>query len=154
MENNDIKKALECCVKVGGYRDAQICNDCPLSEKRCAILLPENALALITSQEQRIKELTEDLHATRTELTRVQEENERLSNRITCQVVLPDEKLEEIKTECLSRVELDIKAVQADTLEEYRKRVYRKMEKYTVFGREYIQRIMREIAKEMLEGEE
>lgn len=49
-----IKKALECCVKVGGYRDAEICNDCPLSEKRCAILLPENALALINSQEQRI----------------------------------------------------------------------------------------------------
>jgi hypothetical protein len=38
----------------------------------------KRALALINSQEQRIKELAEDLHATRTELTRVQEENERL----------------------------------------------------------------------------
>ena len=58
MENlnaEQVIKALECCVKVGGYRDAEICNDCPLSEKRCAILLPENALALI-------KELTEHIH--------------------------------------------------------------------------------------------
>ena len=68
MENlnaEQVKKALECCVKVGGYRDAQICNDCPLSEKRCAILLPENCLALINSQEQRIGELAIELEAMR-----------------------------------------------------------------------------------------
>ena len=42
---------------------------------------------------------------------------------------------------------------QSDVIEEYRKKVYSKMEKYTVFGREYIQRIMRESEKEMKGGE-
>lgn len=39
----------------------------------------------------------------------------------------------------------------AEVIEEYRKKVYAKMEKYTVFGREYIQRIMRECEKEYTE---
>lgn len=38
----------------------------------------------------------------------------------------------------------------SEVLEEYRKKVYRKMEKYTVFGREHIQRVMREVEKEMV----
>ena len=37
-----------------------------------------------------------------------------------------------------------------DAIMEYRKKVYCKMEKYSVFGREYIQRIMREVEKEMV----
>lgn len=44
-------------------------------------------------------------------------------------------------------------APRAEVIEEYRKKVYAKMEKYTVFGREYIQRIMREVEKEMKGGE-
>ena len=40
------------------------------------------------------------------ELEHLKVENERLANRITCQVVLPDDKLEEIKKECLEKVEL------------------------------------------------
>ena len=63
-----------------------------------------NALALITSQEQRIKELTED--------------NERL---------------------------------RADTIEEYRQKVNTKMGKHThLLGKEYVQRILREVKKEMV----
>lgn len=45
-------------------------------------------------------------------------------------------------------------APRAEIIEEYRKKVYAKMEKYTVFGREYIQRIMREVEKEMNGGEQ
>ena len=44
----------------------------------CWKMLIRWTVSIIKSQEQKIKELTEDLHATRTELTRVQEENERL----------------------------------------------------------------------------
>lgn len=44
-------------------------------------------------------------------------------------------------------------APKSEVIEEYRKKVYSKMEKYTVFGREYIQRIMREVEKEMKGGE-
>ena len=44
-------------------------------------------------------------------------------------------------------------APRAEVIEEYRKKVYAKMGKYTVMGREYIQRIMREVEKEMKGGE-
>lgn len=44
--------------------------------------------------------------------------------------------------------------VRAEVIEEYRKKVYAKMGKYTVFGREYIQRIMREVEKELKGGAE
>lgn len=58
MENNDIKKALECC-KVGDG-----CWTCPYDNvgvySQCVPKLLEDALALITSQEQRIKELAEE----------------------------------------------------------------------------------------------
>jgi predicted RNase H-like nuclease (RuvC/YqgF family) len=55
MERNDIIKALEVCVK------GNACTLCPLvDDMSCAYIINKNALALITSQEQRIKELTED----------------------------------------------------------------------------------------------
>ena len=44
-------------------------------------------------------------------------------------------------------------APRAEVIEEYRKKVYSKMGKYTVMGREYIQRIMREVEKEMKGGD-
>lgn len=45
-------------------------------------------------------------------------------------------------------------APKSDVIAEYRKKVYAKMGKYTIFGREYIQRIMREVEKEMKGGTE
>lgn len=58
MENlnaEQIKKALECCIS------GDDCTICPLrDEQSCPCVLNENALALIKSQEQRIKELTEE----------------------------------------------------------------------------------------------
>ena len=67
MENNDIKKALECCTS------GRPCRECAYKgkstdtfgcRKKCLI----DALALITSQEQRIKELTEENARLRAEL--------------------------------------------------------------------------------------
>lgn len=52
-----IKKALECCVSLGG------CQKCSYRERgsvTCMYDLRSDALALINSQEQRIKELTEE----------------------------------------------------------------------------------------------
>ena len=40
-------------------------------------------------------------------IAELEKENERLKNRITCQVVIPNDKLEEIKKECLKKVEVD-----------------------------------------------
>lgn len=45
-------------------------------------------------------------------------------------------------------------APRAEVIAEYRKKVYAKMEKYTIFGREYMQRIMREVEKEYTEGKD
>lgn len=62
MENlnaETIKKALECCHS----HSHKHCPECPYNEdteKTCFMRLMEDALALITSQEQRIKELTEE----------------------------------------------------------------------------------------------
>ena len=53
LNREQIIKALECCVKVEGFRDIEICRNCPLHDTQCAILLPQNALSLI-------KELTEE----------------------------------------------------------------------------------------------
>lgn len=88
MENNDIKKALEHCIK------DSTCEQCQLSPFTCHI--QENALALINSQEQRIKELTEEskkweqaydcMHSACYELSdkcdRLTEENERLQDLV------------------------------------------------------------------------
>lgn len=80
-------------------------------------------------------------------------ENERLKNSITFQVVMPDDKIEEIKAECLERVELDVKECRADTV----RKMYEKLkEKYTnhSWGGFYVPDYMiDQIAKEMLEGE-
>ena len=54
LNREQIVKALECCAKVGGHRDAHYCNDCPLHGERCALKLPKNAIALIREQDERI----------------------------------------------------------------------------------------------------
>lgn len=121
-----------------------------LKKQNETLTIQRNAWALAA------KAVGEDLHATRTELTRVQEENERLRNRITCQVVVPDEKLEEIKNECLERVELDIKAIQADTVRKIADLLWQgESEKLNIsVGGKYYdkQEFTDQIAKEMLEG--
>jgi hypothetical protein len=58
MENNDIKKALGYCKSPKLTK----CYGCPREKEdgHCMYRLNEDALALIISQEQRIKELTEE----------------------------------------------------------------------------------------------
>ena len=66
MENlnaEQVKKALKCC---GEYTHGTTCNNCPYmhielaDNEICSNRMSQDALALITSQEQRIKELTEE----------------------------------------------------------------------------------------------
>ena len=76
MENNDIKKALECCIEGE-------CDCCTYDEQTsCREYLLNYALALINSQEQRIKELTE--------------ENERLRSRYIDGIVAEGKRTNEI----------------------------------------------------------
>lgn len=131
MENlnaEKVKIALEVCAE-----------DTPYPDQSQGLL---DALALINSQEQRIKELTE--------------ENERLKNRVVATVVITDEQLEEIKTECLERVELDIKAIRANAVREFAERAKERFkgDKYNVYTVYNIHRYIDQIAKEMVEGEQ
>jgi hypothetical protein len=106
-------------------------NDSPYKSDQDNIM---NAISLIKSQEQRITELTEgnaEVKANwqklkesqelacdkcRAEFKRLTKENERLRNRITATIILTDKDAEKIKNECLERIELDIKSIQADTV--------------------------------------
>ncbi len=172
MENlnaEQVKKALECCGSKHYSDEKYECKNCPLNgrsfdEGSCYDeVLHDNALALIISQEQRIKELAEEnkkltinMNAYGLTAKRLGEENERLKNRITCQVVLPDEKLEEIKNECLERFELDIKAIQVDAVRKMQERLHERFgaDANRVYSNYNIHRYIDQIAKEMLEGED
>ena len=125
LNREHIIKALECCVN-----PEECCEDCILLEDRnCGVNLLKNALSLI-------KELIE--------------ENERLRNRVVCKVVIPDEKLEEIKNECLEKVELDIKAIQADTVREMQERVLKVTKPLNAVGVGFLETVLEDIAEEML----
>lgn len=71
LDREQTIKALECCEK-----EPKDCPSCPLTRdySPCSTTMAKNALSLINE----LTEENENLHATRTELTRVQEENERL----------------------------------------------------------------------------
>ena len=171
LNREQIIKALECCAVWG---DCQECHYAGVPYKSrtdcCTYNSTRDALALI-------KELTEEAQTYKRhhdimdcECARLEKmnddltkENERLRNKITCQVIIPDEKMEEIKNECLSRVELDIKAIQTDTVRKMQERLKAKVNAdldrcyalglsvagpFSLFIDEIDQ-----IAKEMLEGE-
>ena len=129
LNREQIVKVLECCLA-----DRVICNDCPI-QKECEstpfdATLARYALALI-------RELTE--------------ENERLRNRVTATIILTDKDAERIKKECLERVELDIKAIQSDTVRKMQERLKNAFN----FGHTILEKsicdIIDQIAKEMWE---
>ena len=142
MKREQIIKALECCI-VNDWNSTK-CNECPIYNGGggCIDELKEATLTLINSQEQRIGELTE--------------ENERLKNSITFQVVMPDDKMEEIKAECLERVELDVKKCRADTVRKMQERL--EAETITIqdhtgkLGSVVLVSTIDQIAKEILEN--
>lgn len=107
MENlnaEQVKKCLEVCSKQ--YKD-DACDKCPDCiyhnlGSNCVLQAVTDAYALITSQEQRIKELTEELEKERTwadslidnlrdDIREFTEENEKLK-------VIPKEMVERLKT--------------------------------------------------------
>lgn len=133
MELNaeQIKKALEYC------NNNVFCDECPIGVSKCHIL--EDALALISSQEQMIKELTEDLHATRTELTQkcasLNEENERLRNSSVNYCNIPEIKEKE----------------RADTVRKMQERLKEAFKHYPQRCGECCKEKVDQISKEMLE---
>ena len=116
MELNaeQIKKALECCAS-----EKYICTQCPIDEKikddcECGNVVARNALALINSQEQRIKELTEEFEKERTwadslidnlrdDIRELAEENERLQKHNA--VLIEDNHI--LSSECIPMAKAD-----------------------------------------------
>ena len=131
MELNaeQIKKALECCTVGIGTE----CEKCPyMLTKFCNDVLKKEVLALINSQEQKIKKLTE--------------ENERL--RATKYMAYPDGRIEPIPT---------IESVRADTVRKMQEHIYERLDiSVEGYSSEEIKSDVRDmvdqIAKEMLEG--
>ena len=73
LNAEQIKKALECCI---AFKTTADCEGCP-SLKHCEESnhwLDEQALSLITSQEQKIKELTEENERLRAENERFRDD--------------------------------------------------------------------------------
>ncbi len=148
MENlnaEQIKKALECCTRGRKSEADRPCLDCHYNECNlvggtcerqttgtCQGWLMKDALALINSQEQKNKELTEDLHATRTELTRAQAENAKYEaeNHAEFNKWL---KLEEATKRHHAELFEEAKiVVKADTVRELQKRFKEKVEKFLI----------------------
>lgn len=158
MENlnaEKVKKALEIHT---GILDMP-CEECPYNcdahDEICLDVLAADILALINSQEQRIGELAKE-NERLTRLANLRQRDLDNANDLLFKAEDENERLRAKKEHNAGNEKYILSTVMVApidyTLEEYRKRVYSKMEKYTVFGREYIQRIMREVAKEMLEG--
>ena len=126
LNREQIIKALECCTS-----ETQGCNHCHLfpSVMGCVATNMRNALSLI-------KELTE--------------EKERLRNRITATIVLTEKDAEKIKAECLERIELDVRAIQADTVRKMQERLKKTFEERGFFSYYIILENIDQIAEEII----
>ena len=141
LKREQIIKALECCTS--GHSVSACMSGCPLYEKEnCDCIYDDTALLKYALS--LIKKLTE--------------ENERLKNSITFRVVMPDEKMEEIKAECIARVELDVKECRADTVRKMQERLTSFFAnddnlEYIEVDAKYINEQIDQIAKDILEGD-
>ena len=97
------------------------------------------------------------LHDAEEKVKELTAENKKLKNRITFQVVMPDDKMEEIKAECLERVELDVKECRADTVRKMQERLKEcfdnEIEHKSIYTESQVLFVIDQIAKEMLEGD-
>ena len=164
MDREQIIKALECCGS-----DVYVCQQCPIDEKikddcECGKLVTRNALALITSQEQRIGAQDMTISELRKRVEKAEHDADRYAQRIK-ELTEEKSKVFEKGAENLTRLEeayLKLEAenlklteenarLRAETIEEYRQKVNTKMGKHThLLGKEYVQRILREVKKEMV----
>ena len=104
LKPEDVMKALECCSAEISTREN--CSVCPMGGKRdCMTILYREALALLREKDATLEMCAETIERQDKELAQKDAEIERLKNSITFQVVMPDEKMEEIKAECLKRVD-------------------------------------------------
>ena len=160
-----IKKALECCV-------TDSCFSCPYDDvgvySQCVPTLLENALSLINSQEQRIKEITEEydsiaksvneasdvIRKLRFEKKEITEENERYKAKENEQFE-KWLKLEKATREHHSELFKEAKiAVKEDTVRKMQERLKERFStatRYTKYSGAGVVMVIDQIAKEMVE---
>jgi type I site-specific restriction endonuclease len=152
MENlnaEQVKKTLECCIEGE-------CENCPYDEETsCREYLLHEALALINSQEQKIKELTEENERLRAENAKYEAENHAQFDKWL--------KLEEATKRHHSELFEEAKiAVKDYTVQKYKSAIveYYSQPKYQPTKEhpikhtqiEHLFAVLDQIAKEMLEG--
>ena len=154
MENlnaEQVKKGLECCCMQELTHDEN-CPECPYTDlyPNCFEYLGKNALALINSQEQRIKELesengkiTINMNVYGLTAKRLGEENERLkeSNLVFAHGV---EKV------AANYYNLGC----TDTVRKMQERLHERFHDRVAYTRSYVHDTIDQIANEMLEGNE
>lgn len=131
LNSEQIIKALECCSPSGKH-----CTECVYFYRAvdgiCAPYLMADALALINSQEQRIRELIE--------------ENERLRSCVMSE--------EQVKTIAETTIKLGIDTIKADTVRKMQERLKEQFRDKFGYRSDYIHELIDIIAKEMVEGAE
>lgn len=136
MKPEEVKKALKCCMD---KTTTFCCDKCPLYKvngiENCTEVLSCNAAILLREKDAEI---------------------ERLKNRITVQVVMPDEKMEEIKSDLLAR----IPAIRAEAITEFAERFKNALNdvsrwqmhgvegEYFIIGKSLVDRIEKELKEE------
>ena len=115
---NEVAREQEtCCINVVADMTLELINELESENERLGnknYQLEQNLgqcengykLELHTARYQ-LRGVNEDLKKAQDRIAELEKENEKLKNRITCQIVIPNDKLEEIKKECLKKVEVD-----------------------------------------------
>lgn len=122
LKPENVMRALELCKSC---RDRLPCDDCPYfraelgDDESCINRMAQDVLALLREKDALLVEWDAKCNDYETELMGKDAEIERLKNSITFQVVMPDEKMEEIKAELLARIH----SIRAEAITEFSERV-------------------------------
>lgn len=151
MTDNEIIKALECCMKGNNCGGCCPYDDEDDTCEECTSKLTKDALDLINRQKAEIKEKDEMLSA-QADIIRTLE---RVLEDKTAEIERLQRKYELSKAEREANVKgftESIAIVKSEAIKEFAERAKNRLErKYTIYGREYVLRHLRELVKEMTE---
>lgn len=107
---SEIMKALDICDKLGFFGGTR-------AGRELWVTKPMDV------QNTDIMTFNEDISFIKDIINRMSEEVDRTSNKLCFKVVMGDEKMEQIKNECLERVEYNINEIKARAIEEFAEKV-------------------------------
>lgn len=157
MTDNEIKKALECCV---GDNDGKNCFDCPLWEiDDCQEQLLLDALDIINHLQAEKQDLEIELQAMRGAANSYKAENERLKSDVSVSrdayMSMKDryeyekEKVEKAKQKCIG-IAKALKTAKAEAYKEFAERLKEKYKPYVILGSEVAEIEIDNLLKEII----